>query len=237
VINKLLFSPALAAAILVAGCSDPAFVGRPGLATVPGADLPPPQVEDLRAVPRPALIGPGDELRIDVLGLPDFSRSVRVDPSGRIAFPVAGTIEVANLTTSEVTRILEQRLRARYLRDPQVTVNVATAVSQTITVDGEVRAPGQFPVTGRTTLVRAIARASGTTEFARQNFVIVFRRVNNRDMAALYDLRAIRLGMYPDPEVYANDVIEVGEARARRVFKDLLQASGLLVAPLITVLQ
>jgi polysaccharide export outer membrane protein len=67
--------------------------------------------------------------------------------------------------------------------------------------------------------------------------VIVFRRVNNRDMAALYDLRAIRLGMYPDPEVYANDIIEVGEARARRVFKDLLQASGLLVAPLITVLQ
>ncbi len=45
-----------------------------------------------------------------------------------------------------------------------------------------------------------------------------------RTWPALYDLRAIRQGAYPDPEVYANDVVLVGDSQARRLFKDLLQA-------------
>jgi polysaccharide export outer membrane protein len=100
-----------------------------------------------------------------------------------------------------------------------------------------VKQPGLFPIVGRMTLMRAIARAQGVTEFARENHVVVFRRVNDQNMAALYDLRAIRQGLYADPEIYANDIVLVGESHARRVFHDFLQASGFLAAPLVTLLR
>jgi polysaccharide export outer membrane protein len=116
-------------------------------------------------------------------------------------------------------------------------VNLTETVSQVITVDGEVTEPGVYPVVGRMTLMRAIARAKGLTEFARANHVVVFRQVGGQQMAALYDLRAIRQGLYDDPEVFANDVVTVGESRARRIFRDVIQSGGLLTAPIIALLQ
>ena len=86
------------------------------------------------------------------------------------------------------------------------------------------------------TLMRAIARAGGTSDFADATHVVVFRTVEGRPMAALYDLRAIRLAAYQDPDVYPNDVIVVGESQARRIFPQILQASGLLLTPVVALL-
>lgn len=222
----------------VSGCaSDPALVGRPELSIVDGAQLPPPATVDLISTKRDYLIGPLDQLAVDVYGVTELSRAVQVDASGRIAMPLIGSLEASGRTPAQLAEMIEQRLQGRYVRNPQVTVNLTETVSQTVTVDGEVKMPGPYPVAGRMTLMRAIARAQGVTEFARENQVVVFRKVNNRDMAALYDLRAIRQGSYADPEIYANDVVLVGNSQARRVFKDVLQASGLLTAPLIAILQ
>ena len=223
--------------VSLSGCSDPEFAGRPELAVVDASALPPPTRSDLSSAERPFVIGPGDQLAVDVYGLPDASRTVSVDAAGQIALPIAGSIAAAGHTPGEVAAVVEERLRTRHVRDPQVTVNLTQAVSQAVTVEGEVREPGLYPVAGRTTLLRTIARAKGLTEFARQNQVVVFRTVENRNMAALYDIRAIRLGMYQDPEIYANDVVVVGDSPSRRVFRDLLQSSGVLTAPIVAVLQ
>ncbi|WP_196782026.1 hypothetical protein, partial [Salmonella enterica] len=72
------------------------------------------------------------------------------------------------------------------------------------------------------TLMRAVATAKGTTEFAKLDDVVIFRTVNGQKMAALYNLKAIRQGAYDDPEVFANDVVVVGDSPARRLFKDIL---------------
>ncbi len=106
-----------------------------------------------------------------------------------------------------------------------------------ITVDGQVKQPGLYPVTGRMTLQRAVATARGLTEYANTNYVVVFRQVNNQEMAALYDLRAIRQGIYSDPEVFANDLVLVGEARGLRMFETLLQGAAVLVAPIVTLVR
>jgi polysaccharide export outer membrane protein len=122
------------------------------------------------------------------------------------------------------------------VRDPQVTVNLQETVSQVIAVDGQVREPGLYPVIGRMTLMRAVATAKGLDEFARLDDVVVFRTVDGKKMAALYNIKAIRRGYYDDPEVYANDVVVVGDSMARRIFKDALQALPLVTTPLIYVL-
>ena len=90
---------------------------------------------------------------------------------------------------------------------------------------------------GRQTLTRTVARARGATEFARLTHVVIIRDVGGQRLAALYDVRAIRQGLYADPEVYANDVISVGKSRSRRLSRDLIQGSGLIAAPIVALLQ
>jgi len=224
-------------AVLLSGCSAPKIGGGDDVTVVTAGELPPPTRADLSSVDREYLIGPFDKLVIDVYGIEELSKKeVQADASGRISFPLAGEIEAAGKTPAEVGRLIQERLR-RNIRQPQVTVNLLETVSQVVTVDGEVKEPGLYPVIGRMTLMRAIARAKGTTNFAMQSHVVVFRNVDNRQMAALYDLRAIRRGYYGDPEIYANDVVVVGESQARRIFSDVLQGSGLITAPLIAMVR
>jgi polysaccharide export outer membrane protein len=224
------------AALAVAGCATDRLVGRPDLNIVTQGELPPPAREDLVLQGRPYLIGPFDRVDISVYGVPELTRQVQVDANGRFALPLVGEVEATGMSPEQIGELIADRLRGRYVRDPQVAVNADT-VNQMVTVDGSVTEPGQFPVTGRMTLMRAIARAKGVSEYANTNYVVVFRRVHNQEMAALYDLRAIRQGIYADPEVFANDVVYVGESRARRIFQLIVSTSPLLSAPLVTILR
>ena len=212
--------------------------GASNVQVLSGTELPAPDRSDLLADSRPYLIGPFDKLKIDVFGIDELSKKeVQTDASGRISFPLAGVIEAAGRTPGEIEEELESRLRNRYVRDPQVTVNLSETVSQVITVDGQVREPGLFPVVGRMTLMRAVATAKGTSEFAKLDDVVIFRTVKGQDFAALYNLQAIRRGSYEDPEVFANDIVIVGDSKARRLFKDALQLVPLLTTPLVIALQ
>lgn len=233
----------------LSACAGPSKIGSAGVTRADGTttggvqvvatnSLPAPERTDLFEQNRPYLIGPFDQLTIDVFGIEDLSRKqVQTDAGGRISFPLAGIIEAAGKTPSELEDIIEERLRGRFVRDPQVTVNLRETVSQVVTVDGEVREPGLYPVVGRLTLMRAVARAKGLSEFAKLDDVVVFRTVKGQQMAGLYNLKAIRRGNYEDPEIFANDVVVVGDSRARRIFKDALQALPAVVTPLILLLR
>lgn len=201
------------------------------------ASLPAPDRNDLTAADRPSLIGPLDTLQVDVFNVPELSREMQVDASGRISMPLAGTIDARGKTAEELARAIEATLRGRYVRNPEVTVNIKSSVSQVVTVDGQVVEPGLYPVTNQMTLMRAIASAKGLSEFARQDDVVILRTVSNRKMAGLYNIEAIRRGLYDDPPIYANDVIVVGDSPQRRLFRDFVSLSPLLAAPLIAILQ
>jgi polysaccharide export outer membrane protein len=151
--------------------------------------------------------------------------------------PLIGELDARGKTASELAHTIETALRGRYLRRPEVTVNILSSVSQVVTIDGQVQEPGLYPVTNQMTLLRAIASAKGLTEFAKEDDVVVLRKVGNKKMAGLYNVSAIRRGVYDDPPIYANDVIVVGDSPARRLFRDVIALSPLIAAPLITVLQ
>lgn len=231
----------LAFALFVAGCAGGSYKvlgGDPSIRVLPSADLPIPDRSDVIGEDRPYLIGPFDKLYIDVFGIEELSKKeVQTDASGRISFPLAGVIEAAGKTPAEIERELERRLRSAFVRDPQVTVNLKETVSQVVTVDGQVKEPGLYPVVGRMTLMRAVATAKGTSEFAKLEDVVIFRSVKGERLAALYNLKAIRRGAYQDPEVFANDVVVVGDSKARRMFRDILQIIPALSTPIVVALQ
>lgn len=235
ILRFLIFAPLVA--LLPACTSTPPLGGASSLTVVSG-NLPPPTTADLVGEQQLYRIGSFDKLTIDVFGVEGLTaREVQVDSAGSVAFPLAGTIKAQGLTPAEVGELIASRLRGTYIRDPQVTVNLVDVQSQVLTVDGEVRQPGLYPVGANMTLERAIARAQGTTEYAKTDDVVVFRNVGTRRMAALYSLAAIRRGAYLDPTVYANDVIVVGDSKARRLFKNLLQVVPLLTTPLVVWLR
>lgn len=228
------FFSLLFATFALSSCAGQNILGTsPAVTVVESEALPEPTRVDLQSSNRPYLIGPFDKLKIDVFGIEDLSKEVQIDASGRLSFPLIGVVRASGRTPGELADEIEGRLQGRYVRDPQVTVNLEETVSQVITVDGQVERPGLYPVVGRMTLMRAVATAGGTAEFAKLDDIVIFRTVNGQQLAGLYNLKAIRRGNYKDPEVFANDVVVVGDSQARRLFRDLIQASPLITTPLI----
>lgn len=224
---------------ILCGCvSHHDFGGAPNLTMIPAAELPAPTgiadtppLADYR-------IAPQDKLTISVFGLPDLTqKEIVVDNGGRVAFPLAGIVNAAGLTTAQLADEVAARLRTKYVRDPKVTVNVTEASGHLVTVDGAVQMPGLYPAVPNMTLMQAIASARGTSDTARTKDVVVFRDSGGRRYAALYQLDAIRRGNYDDPRIYANDTIVVGESSAKRLFDRLIQLAPLLTTPLIVYFQ
>jgi polysaccharide export outer membrane protein len=228
----------LVAAALSACAGPQRLQSTQRLTVVEGSsNLPAPNRNDLTAADRPSLVGPLDTIAIDVFGVPDLSRELQVDASGRISMPLIGTVDARGKTAAELAEAIERALGGRYVRNPDVTVNIKSSVSQVVTIDGQVVEPGLYPVTNQMTLVRAIASAKGLSEFAKQDDVVILRSVDGHKMAGIYNLAAIRSGAYDDPAIYANDVIVVGDSPQRRLFRDFVSLAPLLAAPLIAILQ
>lgn len=231
---RKIFTVAVVAAALSGCASTPPPQSTADLTVLTDSTaLPAPTRSDLTAADRPALIGPLDTIEIDVFNVPDLSREMQVDASGRIAMPLIGTVDARGKTAGELAGTIEAALRGKYLRNPDVTVNIKSSVSQVVTVDGQVTEPGLYPVTNEMTLMRVIASAKGLTQFARDDDVVILRTVNGRRMAGVYNLGAIQRGAYADPAIYAEDVVIVGDSPQRRLFNNIISLAPLLAAPLI----
>lgn len=232
----------LAAVLLAAtipACSNGPRLGETTepLSVTKMTDLPPPSGADLVVASSPYHIGPFDKLNITVFGVPELSGEFQTDAAARLSLPLAGTVSAAGLTPGELADAIDKRLRGNFVKNPQVSVNLKETTSQVYTVDGQVTQPGSYPALGNITLMRAVANAKGASEFARLDDVVVFRSVNGRPMAALYNLGAIRRGIYPDPKIYANDIVVVGDSKARRMFQQFLQIAPLLTTPVVLGLE
>jgi polysaccharide export outer membrane protein len=227
------------AALMLAACANGPRLGESGQPMAVGrlTELPPPTGADLVVASSPYRIGPFDKLDVAVFGVPELSGKYQVDAAARLSLPLAGTIDAAGLTPAELAAAIDRQLRGKYVKDPQVTVNLDETTSQVYTVDGQVGQPGSYPALGNISLMRAVANAKGASEFARLDDVVVFRSVEGKPMAALYNLGAIRRGLYPDPKIYANDIIIVGDSTAKRMFQQFLQVAPLLTTPIVLALQ
>lgn len=223
----------------LAGCAgQPPIQSTANLTVIDGQSaLPAPERADLAADDRVALIGPLDTITVRVFGVPELGGQMQVDTSGRIAMPLIGAVDAGGKTAAELAGDIGLALAASYVRNPDVTVNINSSVSQVVTVDGQVVEPGLYPVTNQMTLLRAVASARGLTEFAKEDDVVILRNVNGQRLAGLYNIGAIRRGLYSDPEIYANDLIVVGDSPQRRLFRDFISVAPLLAAPLVAILR
>jgi len=169
-------------------------------------------------------VGPLDLLEVSVFQVPDLNRTVRINTSGQISLPLIGAIRAGGRTVSELEVEIAARLEAQYLQSPQVTVFVKEFSSQRLTVEGAVKQPGIYPITGKTSLLQAIALAKGFEDLADQRSVIVFRMIEGKKMAALFDIRQIRAGELEDPQLYGDDIVVVETSGVRSAYRSLVES-------------
>ncbi len=157
----------------------------------------------------PYRIGPLDQLNVTVFQVADLSvEKVQVDAAGQVQLPLVGSIAASGMTTDQLASAISAKL-TKYLQNPQVSVTVAQAASQKVTVDGAVTEAGVYEMRGRTTLLQAVAMAKGPNETANTKRVVVFRTVDGQRMAAVFNLEEIRRGAMPDPPILGDDIIVV----------------------------
>jgi polysaccharide export outer membrane protein len=146
-------------------------------APAPVAPLPAPPPAAALDGPGPLVpLGPGDSALLHVYGQPDMDGNVSVGDDGAIRVPLAGAVQVAGLAPDAAARLVEATLKnGHFLVDPHVSLTVTQSLSQRVSVLGEVRTPGRYPVDAKTTVVDLLAQAGGVTELGSDR-VYVLRR-------------------------------------------------------------
>jgi polysaccharide export outer membrane protein len=109
----------------------------------------------------PYTLDTGDKLRIVVFGQEGLSNSYFVDAAGCVTIPLIGAVTARGLTTQQLARAVAAKLRAGYIREPHVAIEVETY--RPFFILGEVTQPGQYPYVPNMTVETAVAIAGGFT--------------------------------------------------------------------------
>jgi polysaccharide export outer membrane protein len=144
-----------------------------------------------------------------------------------------GAVLAGGKTVGELEQAIADKLRESFLQDPQVSVFIQEFASQRVTLEGSVRSQGIKPLTGKTTLLQLIASAGGLTDTADPEKIIIFRTIDGKRMAALFNLIDIRSGLAEDPQVYGDDLVIVDDSRYATIAATLRGWAGFrpLVGP------
>jgi polysaccharide export outer membrane protein len=214
---------------LLAACASGG--GVPSAASVGGA-LPAPDTTTSTGAYEGATdyrIGGQDLLSISVFGVQELSKEVRVNARGQVSLPLIGTVLAGGSTVQELEAELARKYSATYLQNPQVSVFVKEFASQRVTMEGAIGKPGIYPITGKLTLLQAIAMAGGVNErTADLSGIVVMRQVDGRRMAAAYDLRLLRKGALEDPQIYGDDIVVVEESGSKTAMRRFLETMPII---------
>lgn len=212
-----------AMAVPLTGCADT----RGG--TIPyNVSLPAPDTPTVVALPADYKIAPMDTLTVKVFRVTDLSGDYTVDLLGNISMPLIGDVPAAGRTPQQLEQLLTEKLGAKYLQNPDVSVAIKSSTGRNVTVDGAVTHAGAYPVLGKMTLIQAVALAGGTTDDANPRRVAIFRTINGQRQAAAFDLTSIRHGQAADPPVYAGDIVVVDGSSIKAAEKQIFQSFPLL---------
>ena len=166
-------------------------------------------------------IGPNDLLDIEVYGVTDLKRPVRVNSTGMVSLPLIGSMALAGMTAQQAEAAIAARYGEKYLQDPQISVFIKEFTTQRVTIEGAVAKPGIYPLTGQITLLRAMALAGGRGDLANLDNVMIYRTgPDGKLTSSMYDLDLVRSGDIPDPVVLPEDVIVVQRKPVRVLLRD-----------------
>jgi polysaccharide biosynthesis/export protein len=173
----------------------------------------------------------GDLLDVKVLGTtdPDFSPKLRVDERGSITLPYAGSLPVAGMTAEDAALRIEARFREKdILKDPHVSVTVLEYATQGVTVVGEVKNPGVYPLLGSHSLLDLLSAAGGVTPTAGKAVTITHREDPMHPQIVSVETKPGSTAAF-NVDVSPGDTIVVSHAGIVYVLGDVGKPGGFLI--------
>jgi len=147
---------------------------------------------------------------------------VRVSSTGGISLPLVGDIHAGGLTPRELEGRIQEKLAAKYVKDPHVSVFVEDHGSKRVSVLGAVGKPGVYEMLGSRRLLQVLAQAGGLTEDAGSELYVIRRAGEDGVSQEVVDLASLMTNRDPalDVEIKPGDVVTVPMDRMTFVYVD-----------------
>lgn len=190
-------------------------------------------------------IQPGDVLKVSVYGNPDLTTEAEVSSTGFINLPLIGAVEIAELISSQASEKIERRLIERkVLKNPQVIIVVLESKTNTVSVLGQVKAPGKYKLNaGAKTLIDLIAIAGGLTPTASQDITIIKAGMQSPLNKVTINMQQIFVDgitgvlTMEDTQLQSGDIIYVPEAPVFYIYGKVNRPGSFILKREMTVAQ
>jgi polysaccharide export outer membrane protein len=138
-------------------------------------------------------VGAGDVLSVSVWKAEELTRQVVVLPDGTISFPLIGRVSAEGKQLEELQLIISERL-AKFVPDPNLSLEVVQVNSLMVYVIGQVNRPGRFVLTDNIDVLQALALAGGLNAYANSGNIKVFRKGKKGTRIFKFNYNAVSKG-------------------------------------------
>ena len=176
--------------------------------------LPPrlPTSAELKQLKSADHLGAGDVIEVRVYREPELSGLYHVGVNGLFTFPLIGEVQASAGGIHELTLELTERLKQKYLRDPQVTVLLKESRSKKVFILGLVKKPGSYVYEAQMSVVQAIALAGGLQTLASRELVLIRNDASGRELKYRIPFKEISQGRAPNSPLEPGDILFVPES-------------------------
>lgn len=160
------------------------------------------------ATPQSYVLGPGDQVVVDVYGVTQESKSMTVSPDGTVTIPNVGPVQVSGLTVAAAQKRIRGTM-GKYYTDSEIKVTVGQTRTIMVNVMGEVRTPGTYTLSAFATVFHALYKAGGISELGTLRNIKVYRQGKLITVVDVYEF-ILNGRLAGDVRLQDNDVVQVG---------------------------
>ena len=173
-------------------------------------------------------IGAGDLLHLKVLEAPDLEQSARVSDAGTLSLILGGKVQVAGLTPAEAAVTIERALvEGHYVLTPHVSVTTEQTATENVTILGQVRSPGSYPIATPRPILDVLALAGGLNELAQRKVTI--QRHSSKERVDYVLSNSANAALDANVPVYPGDTVLVPKADVVYVLGDVNRPGGIAI--------
>ena len=160
------------------------------------------------ATPQNYVVGPGDQLIIDIYGASQQSLQLTVSPDGDVTVPEFGPIRVSGLSINAAQARIRSKLGS-YYQSSEIKTSLGQTRSIMVNVMGEVRVPGTYTLSAFATVFHALYMAGGISDLGTLRSIKVFRQGRQISVVDVYEF-ILNGRLAGNVRLQDNDVIQVG---------------------------
>lgn len=176
------------------------------------------------STPQNYVLGPGDQLIIDVYGDTQKSMQLTVSPDGEVTVPDYGPVHVAGLSVSAAQSKVRSHL-GTYYESSDIKVTVGQTRTILVNVMGEVRAPGTYTLSAFATVFHALYMAGGISDLGTLRNIKVYRQGRQISVVDVYEF-ILNGRLAGNVRLQDNDVIQVG------AYESIVDIAGCVKRPM-----